>query len=310
MKCVVTGGAGFIGSHLVHRLVHDGHEVVVIDDLSTGDETRLADVRSRIVFVRHDIQDDVSGIVKPGVDVVFHLAARPRVQFSMKEPVLTHKVNVDGTLNLLLAARDAKVKRFVFSSSSSVYGDQDVLPLSESMAPRPMSPYAAQKWIGEQYCGLFHALWGLPTVALRYFNVYGPGMDPNGAYACMIPKFIMLARQGKAPTIFGDGEQSRDFTFVDDVVEANLLAATTQNSDCFGRVFNIGAQEGVSVNQVTGMILDLGHSQVKPVHLDPVVEPKHTLSDSASAQRMLGWSPKMDIASGLRLVAESMRSAR
>jgi UDP-glucose 4-epimerase len=303
MHYLVTGGAGFIGSHLVDWLVGLGHDVVVVDDFSTGRGENLAAHagNGRLTVHRRSITDDLDDLFRGSLfAAVFHLAALPRVQFSIQRPRETHDVNVNGTLNLLEACRRFGVKRFVYSSSSSVYGDQDRLPLVEGMAPNPMSPYALHKLIGEHYARLYHRLFGLETVSLRYFNVYGPRQNPEGDYACLIPKFIALLSRGERPVINGDGEQSRDFTYVGDVVEANLLAASTTNPACFGEAFNIGAGQDRSVNQVTAEIVRLTGAQVQPTHGPAVVEPRHTRADMRKAKQLLCWEPQTAFAEGLR----------
>lgn len=295
--CLVTGGAGFIGSHLVQRLLKEGYHVTVIDDLSEGKWENIPD---HPMLVKHEgsILDDMSGLVA-GQDVIFHLAALPRVQRSMKYPLETHRVNVDGTLNVLLAAKEQGIKKFVFASSSSIYGEQDHLPFTEEMKPNPMSPYGLHKLIGEQYCLLFNKLWGLEVICLRYFSVYGPGMSPNGDYALLIPKFIKYMSNDKAPIINGDGEQTRDFTFISDVVEATLMAA---QSDISGGVFNIGFGKGTSVNKVAGMINQLMDKHIAPIHGNPVVEPRSTLASRTKAHTILGWEPKVSFEEGLSLI--------
>jgi len=294
-NCLVTGGAGFIGSHLVERLLKERCKVTVVDDLSEGKWENLPEHPN---LIKHEgsILDNMSKLVE-GKDVIFHLAALPRVQRSIKYPKETHYVNVDGTLNLLLAAKERGVKKFVFSSSSSIYGEQDRLPFTEDMKPNPISPYALHKLISEEYCQLFSKLWGLETVCLRYFSVYGPGMSPDGNYALLLPKFIKLMSQGKVPTINGDGEQTRDFTHVSDVVEATILAAESLLS---GAVFNIGYGKGLSVNHVVSSVNRLLGKNIEPIHGQPVVEPKSTLADRTKAGKLLGWEPKINFEEGLK----------
>lgn len=294
-NCLVTGGAGFIGSHLVERLLKEGCRVTVIDDLSEGKWANLPK-HQNLVKYEGSILDNISKIVA-GQDVIFHLAALPRVQRSIKYPRETHDVNVDGTLNLLLAARESGIKKFVFSSSSSVYGDQDQLPFTEDMKPNPMSPYALHKLIGEEYCQLFSKLWGLETICLRYFNVYGTRMSPDGDYANLFPKFIKLMSQNKIPVINGDGEQRRDFTYVSDVVEANLLAA---ESDIKDGVFNIGQGRSFSVNEVTAIINKFMGKNIKPIHGPAVIEPRSTLASRTKARKFLGWEPKVKFEEGIK----------
>lgn len=311
---LVTGGAGFIGSHLVDRLIADGHDVVVIDNFSLGKEENI---NAKAKLYRQSICDDLNSLFTiHSFDAVFHLAALPRVQYSIAYPRESHEANINGTLNLLLAARDHGVKRFVYSSSSSVYGNQKSLPLVETMVPAPMSPYAFQKLAGEHYCRLFAELYGLETVSLRYFNVYGPRQNPDGAYAGQIPKFFAKLLKGETPTINGDGEQTRDNTYVDDVVEANLAAALyptrpplyskgeVQEVYIWGQAFNIGGGHNHSVNQTTNYILQITNSKIQPTHGPAVIEPHDTLADIAKAKSVLGWTPKTDFDEGLKKTYE------
>lgn len=295
-KVIVTGGAGFIGSHLTERLLKEGCKVTVIDDLSEGKWENLPK-DPKLTEYEGSITESGIGRLFKGVDVVFHLAALPRVQRSIKYPKETHEVNVTGTLNVLLAARDNNVKRFIFSSSSSVYGEQDRLPFDEGMIPNPMSPYGLHKLMGEEYCILFSKHWGLGTLCLRYFNVYGPRMYPEGDYANLLPKFIRLMKNGKIPIINGDGKQTRDFTFVTDVVDANLLAAQSKTS---GEVINIGSGKNMSVNDVTAMLNRLLGTRIKPAHGPALIEPKTTLADRTKAKKLLGWEPKVEFIDGLK----------
>jgi UDP-glucose 4-epimerase len=295
-KIIVTGGAGFIGSHLTERLLKDGAKVIVIDDLTEGKWENIPPHKNLTKYEGSICEKNIGRLFK-NAEVVFHLAALPRVQRSIKYPAWTHDVNVNGTLNLLLAARDHKVKRFIFSSTSSVYGEQAKLPFTEDMTPNPISPYGVHKWVCEEYCKLFSKLWGLGTVSLRYFNVYGPRMMPDGDYANLFPKFIKLMSHGKVPIINGDGNQTRDFTFVSDVVEANLLAAQLKIT---GEVFNIGSGKNISVNQVVTVLKKLLDSKIEPIHGPAVIEPKATLASIAKAKRILGWKPKVELADGLK----------
>jgi UDP-glucose 4-epimerase len=305
IKCLVTGGAGFIGSHLVDRLLQLGHKVVVIDDCSSGKKENLKHHTGNPnlkIFVK-DICDKDIGALFENASVVFHVAAIPRVQFSIKFPEKTNKTNIMGTLNVLEAAKNAGVKRLVYSASSSAYGNQERLPLTETMTPNPMSPYALQKLVGEYYCKLYNLLFGMETICLRYFNVYGPRQDPSGGYACLIPKSINLVLNGKRPEIYGDGEQTRDFTYVKDVVEANILAATTNNEKSFGQVFNVGHGKNLSVNNVVKTIIDIVGSEsrnIKPDYKPPVIEPKNTLADTAKIRNMLNWQPKFNFEKGIK----------
>ena len=294
-NCLVTGGAGFIGSHLVERLLEEGSHVTVIDDLSEGKWENLPKHKN-LVKIKASILDDISKFVE-GQDVIFHLAALPRLKRSLDDPWQTHLVNVDGTLNILLLAKKYKVKRFIFASSSSVYGDQDRLPFTEDMKLHPPVPYALHKLIGENYCKMFSDLWGIGTISLRYFNVFGPRMDPDGPYANLLPKFIKILSQNKKPTINGDGTHSRDFTYVADVVEATVLAA---DSKLTGEVFNIGRGEKISVNKVTKMLNQLMGKKIKPNHGPEMVEAKATLASNLKARKLLGWKPKVTFEEGLR----------
>ncbi len=298
MKCLVTGGAGFIGSNLVDRLLSMENEVIVLDNFSNGKWKNLPHNKnkSQLLIIRNDITSDYIKSFLP-VDTVFHLAALPRVQYSIKNPLETNDVNVNGTLNLLELSKEKGVKRFVYSASSSAYGDQDTLPLNETMIPNPMSPYAAQKLFGEYYCKIYHDLYGLETISLRYFNVYGQRHDPSGGYACLIPKSIDKVLSGVSPEIYGDGENTRDFTYVSDVVDANIKASLTQNQKAFGEVFNIGTQRNVSVNYVVNSII--GSSGIKPIYKDSVIEPKHTLADISKAKEILEWHPNYSFEKGI-----------
>ena len=291
MKVVVTGGAGFIGSNLVDRLINDGHNVKVIDNLSTGNPKNVNPKATTYVY---DICDYEK--IKPlfqGVDVVFHLAAMARVQPSIENPIEFHKTKVNGTHNLLVAARDSGVKRFVFSSSSSVYGDVEEkdLPTSEKSELNPMSPYALHKLIGEQYCKLFSDLYGMETVSLRYFNVYGERQPTEGAYCLVMGIFAGQLLNDEPMTINGDGEQRRDFTYVGDVVEANIKAgfnAKLPIFPCKGDIFNIGASDNHSVNDVADLL------DGDRIHRDPVIEPRVTKANNDKARDIIDWKPTQD----------------
>ncbi len=304
-KAVVTGGAGFIGSHISDELVKRGWQTTILDNLSTGKMENVQHLlnRENTEFVQGSITDP--GLLQKlfaGADYIFHQAAIPSVPRSIENPLASHEANVNGTLNVLLAARDAGVKKVVYASSSSVYGDTPVLPKEEKMSPNPLSPYAVNKITSEYYCQVFSLVYGLPTACLRYFNVYGPRQDPNSQYAAVIPKFIQAIKAGIPPVIFGDGEQSRDFTFVKDVVNANLLAA---ESNAAG-VYNIGRGERITLNQLTGLILDnLNNKNLKPVYQD--IRPgdiKHSLADISKA-RGFGYDPEYTITRG---IIETIRS--
>tara|TARA_B100000686_G_scaffold355395_1_gene474779 strand:+ start:22163 stop:23065 length:903 start_codon:yes stop_codon:yes gene_type:complete len=287
MKVIVTGGAGFIGSTLVDELIKHNHEVIVIDNLSTGTEKYL---NQKARFIECDISNDeqfeYAEYFFDGVDVVFHTAAMPRVQPSIEDPVRYHEVNVLGTLKLLMACRDNNVKRFVFSSSSSVYGNPKTLPAVEGHELNPLSPYALNKQMGEQYCKIFNELYGIETVALRYFNVYGDRQPTEGAYCLVMGIFLNQLINGEKLTINGDGEQRRDFTYVGDVVDANIKAAYA-NLDKF-EVFNIGAGSSKSVNHVADLF------DCDRIHRDPVIEPRELQADITKAKNILGWKPTGD----------------
>jgi UDP-glucose 4-epimerase len=295
MKCVVTGGAGFIGSNLVDRLIEDHHDVIIFDDLSTGKEENI---NPKATFHKVDISE--SYLVRTGwyqtvmwgADAIFHTAAKARVQPSIEDPVSFNNVNVTGTLNMLKGAVDAKVKRFVYSSSSSVYGNVEQLPTSETHKLDPLSPYALQKLIGEQYCKLFSELYDLETVCLRYFNAYGERQLLDGAYCLVMGKFARQRLNGEPMTIRGDGEQRRDFTYVGDVVEANIKAgfnAKLPIFPCKGDVFNIGNGDNRSVNQIADMI---GGDRI---NVEPVIEPKETLAGNSKAKNIIDWTPTAKI---------------
>ena len=285
-RCLVTGGAGFIGSNLVDELIARGDEVVIIDNLSTGKRENLNPAAE---FHELDIRDLEK--IKPlfeGVDYVFHLAALPRVQFSILNPIITNEVNVSGTLNMLKAAADAKVKKVIYSSSSSVYGNQEKMPLKEDMSVDPASPYALQKYLGEFYCRIFNKIYGLPTVSLRYFNAYGRRQALEGAYSLVIAVFIRQRLNNESLTITGDGEQRRDFTNIDDVVKANILAAQSPNVGR-GEVINIGRGRNYSVNELAKMIGG------PVVNIPPRVESHETLADNSLAKELLDWEPTVDL---------------
>ena len=281
MKCLVTGGAGFIGSHIVDRLINDGHEVIVVDNLSTGKEENI---NPKAKFYHMDIRNLFERDMIKGVDIVFHLACLARVQPSIENPYLYHDVNVNGTHNLLLACKAANVKRFVFSSSSSVYGDTEQVPTNEQCSTEPMSPYAIHKLIGEQYCKLYSELYDIETVSLRYFNVYGDRQPTEGAYCLVMGVFAQQRLNGEPMTIRGDGEQRRDFTYVGDVVEANMKAAFSDRT-LKGEVINIGNGDNRSVNQIADLI---GGDRIT---VDPVIEPKETLAYIGKAKFFFDWEP-------------------
>jgi nucleoside-diphosphate-sugar epimerase len=300
---LVTGGAGFIGSNLVEALLERGHTVTVLDNFSTGRRENLAAFRDRINLVEGDISvlDDARRAVE-GVEVVLHQAAIPSVPRSIEDPISSNEANVLGTLNVLVAARDAEVRRVVYASSSSVYGDQAVNhPKVETMTPQPISPYAVGKLAGEYYCQVFHAVYGLETVALRYFNVFGPRQDPGSAYAAVIPLFVSALLRGEPPTVHGDGEQTRDFTFIGNVVAGNLLAAEAPAEQAAGRVFNLAAGQRTSLNELVSYLQEILDCQVQPVHTDPRPgDIKHSWADVDRARAHLGYEPQVGFLEGLR----------
>ncbi len=307
-SALVTGGAGFIGSHLVDRLLLEGWSVRVIDDFSSGRVENLADARARVELVQGDLCDqETLAQVTEGIDVVFHQGAVPSVPRSVEEPLRTNHVNVTGTLLVLEQARRAGVRRVVYAASSSAYGDAPELPKVESMPPRPRSPYALQKYAGEVYCRLYHELYGMETVALRYFNVFGPRQDPASEYAAVVPRFVEACLAGRAACVYGDGEQTRDFTFVEDAVRANLLAAQAPKAP--GQVVNVAGGKRVSLNQLLGEIQDLTGTGLEPVHQAPRPgDVRDSLADLRRAREALGFEPSVSLRDGLRRTIEHMRN--
>jgi UDP-glucose 4-epimerase len=298
MNCLITGGAGFIGSNLAEYLLRKGWQVRILDNLSTGKMENLTTVIKDVDFIAGDIRDQsLVGKAVLGCPIVFHQAALPSVLRSITEPFLTHDVNVNGTLNVLLAARQAGVKRLIFASSSSVYGDSEVLPRSEEIFPCPLSPYAVTKLTGEYYARVFAHVYGMETICLRYFNVFGPRQDPDSAYAAVIPRFIQTLLQGRSPVIYGDGRQSRDFTYVDHVSEINYLAATSEIS-FRGEVLNVGCGRRFDLVE----LLDLLKEITDRHSVEPVFEPprpgdvRHSQASIEKARRLLGFSPETDFA--------------
>ncbi len=300
MRILITGGAGFIGSHIVDRCLAAGDDVRVLDNFATGHRANILHVLDEVELVEGDIQsyERAHNAVR-GCDVVVHLAALPSVPRSVQDPLTSNAANVIGTLNVLLAARDSDVRRVVFASSSSVYGANRELPKREGLAPQPMSPYAVAKLAGEGYCRSFNHVYGLETVSLRYFNVFGPRQDPLSQYAAVIPNFItaFLARQ--PPTIFGDGEQSRDFTYVENVVEGTSRALTAENVG--GEVFNIACGERITLNDLVGELRAITGHELSPKHEgERLGDVKHSLADITQARSQLGYNPDVNFSEGLR----------
>jgi UDP-glucose 4-epimerase len=308
-RALVTGGAGFIGSHLVDALLERGWAVRVLDDFSSGREANLAEAAGRIELLRADLAEPVTAAkAVADVEVVFHQGAVPSVPRSVAEPLRTHRANADGTLFVLEAARQAGVRRVVYAASSSAYGDTEVLPKVETMPANPLSPYALQKYTGEVYCRLYHQLYGLETVALRYFNVFGPRQDPASTYAAVVPRFITACLAGEPPHIHGDGGQTRDFTFVGDAVRANLAAADAPRAA--GEVFNVAGGRRTSLNELLAAVQQIVGSRVTPIHDPPRAgDVRHSLADLTKARARLGYEPAVSLEEGLRRTAESLKGA-
>ncbi|HEU4769240.1 MAG TPA: SDR family oxidoreductase [Pyrinomonadaceae bacterium] len=311
---LVTGGAGFIGSHIAAALLANGARVRVLDDLSTGHRENLDEIGELggdIDFIQGSVADEqLLAEALQGVEVVFHEAAIPSVPRSVEAPRNTHVASVDGTFSLLLAARDAGVKRVVYAASSSAYGDQPTLPKSEDMQPQPLSPYAVAKLVGEYYCQVFTRVYGLETVSLRYFNVFGPRQDPGSQYSGVVSRFISALASGERPVIFGDGEQSRDFTYIDNVVAANLSAAVAPNAA--GKVINVANGKRVTLNELLNELKQItGKTDVTAEYRDPRVgDVRHSLADITMARELLGYQSKVDLREGLQRTLEWWKSSR
>jgi nucleoside-diphosphate-sugar epimerase len=308
MKYLVTGGAGFIGSNIVEALVRRGDSVVVLDNFSTGKRENLQAVADQVTVVEGSITDlpTVRRAVE-GCDFVFHQAALASVQRSVDDPLTSNETNVKGTLNVLVGARDAGVKRLMYAASSSAYGDTEELPKHEGMPTKPLSPYAIQKWVGEEYCRVFSDLYGLDTVCLRYFNVFGPKQDPNSHYAAVVPIFTTRLLADTSPIIYGDGEQSRDFTFIDNVVAANLKAC--EGDPKKGAVVNVACGDRFTLNELYSSLCNLVGTNREAQYAEARVgDVKHSMADIRRAKEVLGWTPIVDFHSGLERTVEWYRT--
>lgn len=311
---LVTGGAGFIGSHIAAALLADGARVRVLDDLSTGHRENLDEIGELggdIDFIKGSVADEqLLAEALQDVEVVFHEAAIPSVPRSVEAPRNTHVASVDGTFSLLLAARDAGVKRLVYAASSSAYGDQPTLPKVENMPPQPLSPYAVAKLVGEYYCQVFTRVYGLETVSLRYFNVFGPRQDPGSQYSGVVSRFISALSTGERPVIFGDGEQSRDFTYIDNVVAANLSAANAPQAA--GKVINVANGQRVTLNELLAELKQLtGKTDVTAEYRDPRVgDVRHSLADITMARELLGYQSKVNLRDGLQRTLDWWKTSR
>jgi len=308
---LVTGGAGFIGSHIASALLASGARVRVLDDLSTGHRENIDEIGAGVDFIEGSVADEkLLGTALDGVELIFHEAAIPSVPRSVEAPRQSHTASVDGTFSLLLAARDKKVRRLVYAASSSAYGDQPTLPKSEQMLPDPLSPYAVAKLVGEYYCQVFTRVYGLETVSLRYFNVFGPRQDPGSQYSGVVSRFISSLLSGEQPVIYGDGEQSRDFTYIDNVVAANLSAA--EASGASGKVINVANGERITLNQLLAELKDLtGKHDVTAQYLEPRVgDVRHSLADIAMARQLLGYESKVGLREGLQTTIDWWKSSR
>lgn len=298
-KYLVTGGAGFIGSNIAEELVKRGAEVRVIDNFLTGKRENITSFLDKIEFIEGDIRDlKTCSRALDGMDFILHQAALPSVPRSVEDPLLTNEINIKGTLNLLLASQESQAKKFVFASSSSVYGDDPRLPKKEDMEEAPLSPYAITKIVGEMYCRIFSQIYGLSTICLRYFNIFGPRQDPSSQYAAVIPNFIDKMLKGERPVIFGDGEQSRDFTYISNVVEANILAAKAK--DVSGAILNVACSERTTVNSMAEKINEILRKNIKPSYNKPRPgDVKHSFADISKAEKMLKYSPRVSFKEGL-----------
>lgn len=303
-RYLITGGAGFIGSNIAHTLVKQGHYVRILDNFSTGNRENLADISDKVDVVNGDIRylNTVIEAVQ-GMDYILHQAALPSVPRSIETPIESNDVNVNGTLNILYAAKEAKVKRLVYAASSSAYGDTPVLPKVETMKPNPLSPYAVNKLTAEQYCSVFTKVYGLETVALRYFNIFGPRQDPNSYYSAVIPKFIKMFLNEQAPVIHGDGSQSRDFTYIDNVISANLLAC--KSSKASGHVMNVACGSRIDLTELAAELQKLLGAKVSAKNgPERAGDIKHSHADINLAKKLLGYKVKVEVQEGLKKTVE------
>jgi nucleoside-diphosphate-sugar epimerase len=308
MRYLVTGGAGFIGSHMVDEIVRRGHQAVVLDDLSAGKEENLAGVRGKIDFRRGSITDLATAqSAARGADYVIHLAARTSVPRSVADPLETNRVNIDGTLNVLVAARDAKARRFVYAASSSAYGETPTLPKTETMPPEPISPYGVTKFVGELYAQVFGRAYGLENVSIRYFNVFGPRQDPTSQYSGVLARIALALLESQPPVVYGDGEQSRDFTYIDNVVDETLRACEAPNAS--GMVFNGGTGARITLNEVLKLLEKITGQKIQAKYEPPRTgDIRHSQADISLARKILGYEPRVKFEEGLRRTWEWYKS--
>jgi len=309
-KVLITGGAGFIGSHLARAMAARDHSVRILDDFSSGKRTNLSDLEGRVEIVEGSILDEATlDRALDGVELVYHQAAIPSVPRSMAAPVASHQANATGTLNVLEAARRKGVRRVIYAGSSSAYGETPTLPKVESMATSPLSPYAVSKLAGEHYCQVYARAFGVETVVLRYFNVFGPRQDPNSQYAAVIPRFVTAALEGRRPVIFGDGTQSRDFCFIDNVIEANLLAADAREAS--GKVFNVACGRATDLNRVVQLVAEALDTALEPTYeTGRAGDVKHSLADISAARKFLGYTASVSFEDGLLRTIEWYKRQR
>jgi nucleoside-diphosphate-sugar epimerase len=309
MRYLVTGGAGFIGSNIVDELVRRGHKVVVLDDLSTGKQANLAGVRSQIDFRVGSITDLAAvQLACKGADYVIHLAARTSVPKSVQDPLETNSVNIDGTLNVLVAARDAKVRRFVYAASSAAYGETPTLPKIETMPPEPISPYGVTKYVGELYAQVFGRVYALENASIRYFNVFGPHQDPTSQYSGVLSRFMLAVIKGQAPVIYGDGEQSRDFTYIDNIVDVTLRACEAGGAS--GKVFNGGTGARITLNEVVALLVKITGKKIQKKYEAPRSgDIRDSQADVSLAKKVLGYQPLVQFEEGLKRTWEWYKEA-